>query len=287
MASGRDYSESGGVVWRPTHGTFYLRLRGLRLRRFALPRIQSQKGGWCPLSRPSCSVIRVELSRYRSLDARRLPPVGHRVSGFAGLTTSHRLRHDAVSDGVWGMLRHRLHLWRCWGSLEAGRWLMYSPGGIRTPPVGYPPFGGTLPGGSRRGPGGAPRARKFPEIPPGPRGPPGGPRRAHFGGFWGLLHRALDRIWGGIPGGVFPAQFVPKMAKKKFNLSRLGELLNTLRNVHPRPPGGGRRGAPGGPPGGPPGGGSPGWVSGGVQGPPDMTPRYGPPDIPPEDNPRI
>ena len=67
----RDYSESGGRIWRPTHGTFYLRLRGLRLRRFALPRIQSQKGGRCPLSRPSCSVIRVGLSRYRSLGGRR------------------------------------------------------------------------------------------------------------------------------------------------------------------------------------------------------------------------
>ena len=190
---------------------------------------------------------------------------------------------------------------RCWGSLEAARCLMYSPGRYKDSPSRIPPFGVPSRGGPGGGPGGAPggppggpprgaprapggpRARKFPEIPPGPPGPPGGPRRGHFGGFSGLLHRALDRIWGVSRGGRFPAQFVPKMAKKKFNLSRLGELLNTLRNVHPRPPGGVPGGPPGGAPRGPPGGGSWGWVSGGVQGPPDMTPL----DIPPEDNPRI
>ena len=52
-----------GRIWRPTRGTFYLRLRRLRLRRFALPRIQSQKGRRCPLTRPTCSVIRASLSR--------------------------------------------------------------------------------------------------------------------------------------------------------------------------------------------------------------------------------
>ena len=173
------------------------------------------------------------------------------------------------------------------------------PGRYKDSPSRIPPFGVPSRGGPGGGPGGAPggppggpprgaprapggpRARKFPEIPPGPPGPPGGPRRGHFGGFSGLLHRALDRIWGVSRGGRFPAQFVPKMAKKKFNLSRLGELLNTLRNVHPRPPGGVPGGPPGGAPRGPPGGGSWGWVSGGVQGPPDMTPLDNPRRITP------
>ena len=175
--------------------------------------------------------------------------------------------------------------------------MIYSPGRYkdspsRAPLLGVPSRGG--PGGVPEGPRGAPpggpggppgpRARKFPP----PRGPPGGtprgpPGRAVLGPFGGLLHRALDWIWGGIPGGVFVAQFVPKSGKKKFNLSRLGELLNTLRNVHPRPPGGAAGGAPGGPPGGTPWRGVPGVGQQGVQGPPDIDP----PDIPPEDNPRI
>ena len=62
-------SHSGGVVVGEWHlsvsgrtasnaGPVYLRLRKLRLRRCALPRIHSRKSPWFPLSRPRCSVIR-------------------------------------------------------------------------------------------------------------------------------------------------------------------------------------------------------------------------------------
>ena len=98
---------------------------------------------------------------------------------------------------------------------------------------------GPLPGGSRGGPG----------------GPPGGPRRRGgpraggakiCGNFWGVCHSYSEKVQ---------------------HLSRLGELLNTLENVHPRAPG---------PPGDPPRGG-PG--SGGSQSPggaPAVTPIRAP-----------
>ena len=94
----------------------------------------------------------------------------------------------------------------------------------------------------------------------------------HFGGFWGVS--------GGDPGGTQGGPIYPPQGglsgggKKVPILSRLGELLNTLQNVHPRGPGG----PPGTPPlGGPPepvrdipppsvphpqGGGTDGWASG-------------------------
>ena len=104
-----------------------------------------------------------------------------------------------------------------------------------------PPVGGGCPRGSRRG---------VPEG--GPGGGPGGPR----GGPGGTP---------GAPGGPRPGD-VRRRAQVKLahqHLSRLGELLNTLKNVHP--------GGPGGPPGGP--GGSRDPPSGGVPG----DPRLGPP----------
>ena len=86
----------------------------------------------------------------------------------------------------------------------------------------------------------------------------------HFGGFsafWGSsvipFQGDLCRIWGYPPKPYIPPytrytpHFVPKIRKiRNFILSRLGELLNTLQNVHPR-------GAPGPPRGGPPGGSPP------------------------------
>ena len=118
------------------------------------------------------------------------------------------------------------------------------PGGPRGPPGGDPGGG---PGGPARAPGenGPPRARG---------GPPGGsvwgvvwsPKYYFFYAFGGVS-------WGGTPGG----RFWPVPARGAI-LSRLGELLNTLRNVHPPAP----RGSRGSPPGDPPPGGSPGGYPG-------------------------
>ena len=85
----------------------------------------------------------------------------------------------------------------------------------------------------------------------------GGLRRAKKGSkkgvFWGVLGPPWDppggsRGPGGARGGDFPggAFFGVRVKIAHQHLSRLGELLNTLRNVHPRDP------PRGGPPGGPP-----------------------------------
>ena len=132
------------------------------------------------------------------------------------------------------------------------------PGGSRGGPGGAP---GGPPGGA---PGGAPGAG--PELAGGPGGP-GGPRGASGGGlppkprfwpFWGVFglprrHLLMEKggsggsrgvPLGGCPGGVYPGGAKKPEKSGCPILSRLGELLNTLENVHP--PG------PGGPPGAPP-----------------------------------
>merc|ERR1712240_357161 len=93
----------------------------------------------------------------------------------------------------------------------------------------------------------------------GPGGPPGGsgggsgptPGNRHFGGFWAPTEYQI--LWkrgvlgvpqGGYSRGVYPVPARKSRKNRNSILSRLGELLNTLENVHP--PG------PGGPPGGPP-----------------------------------
>ena len=112
-------------------------------------------------------------------------------------------------------------------------------GGTSDPPFGgveKGPFLGGPRGGSRGAPGGGPRPRA-------PGGPGGG---KICGNFWGVCHSYSEKVQ---------------------HLSRLGELLNTLENVHPRAPG---------PPGDPPRGG-PG--SGGSQSPggaPAVTPIRAP-----------
>ena len=132
--------------------------------------------------------------------------------------------------------------------------------GVRGPPRGGPP-------GGPPGPPGAPRARA---RGPGARGPPGGapgtgsslppgaplgpPILAILGGFRGpdILFLPILRgvFWGGLGGsqggytrGVWCTMgggFCPRWRKNRKNrksiLSRLGELLNTLENVHPRGP---------------------------------------------------
>ena len=131
---------------------------------------------------------------------------------------------------------------------------------------------GTPRGGLRGGPGGVPRG-----------GPQGTPRRPPSGGVPGGPR-------GGPGGAIFPG--FPKNANSGFrprekaqvklrphHLSRLGELLNTLENVHPRGPP--RLGGSPGPPGGPP------WIGGSPGGPrrapssgshlgghPGFTPRH-------------
>ena len=92
------------------------------------------------------------------------------------------------------------------------------PGGSLGGPWG-PPWGPPPEGGSRGGPGG------------GPRGAPGGP--------------------GGQKSGV-PRE-TARVELIHQHLSRLGELLNTLENVHPPRPGGPGGAPPGGPPRGGPG----------------------------------
>ena len=101
---------------------------------------------------------------------------------------------------------------------------------------------------------------------------PGNRRKGGKSAFWGVL----GGFWGRSRGDPYtpPGGACPGGGKKVPILSRLGELLNTLQNVHPRGPGG----PPGTPPlGGPPepardipppsvphpqGGGTDGWASG-------------------------
>ena len=119
-----------------------------------------------------------------------------------------------------------------------------------------PPIRGVEKGGTSDPPGGGSKKGRFwgppGGVPGGPRGAPGGPGGARPGGakfggnFWGVCHSYSEKVQ---------------------HLSRLGELLNTLENVHPRAPG---------PPGDPPRGG-PG--SGGSQSPggaPAVTPIRAP-----------
>ena len=185
---------------------------------------------------------------------------------------------------------HRRQCQRCCRSLEA-EWLVY-PQDIRTPPVGvaneHPPitplYGGSwgaylggIRGPPKKGPPGAPRGppgggpggpgKSGPpgESPPGPGGPPGPPGGPPGGGHFGGLNSFFLYYWGVFcPRGAKTPILAKNGVRRKCPiLSRLGELLNTLRNVHPGPPGGG--------PGTPRGGGSregpqgdpPGWVSGG------------------------
>ena len=124
-------------------------------------------------------------------------------------------------------------------------------GGYRGSP-GDPPDGGPpgtpqrgVPGGVYRGVPGGPLGTP-PGDPPGggvPGGPRGGPRGAP-GGPGGQKS--------GVPRETARVELIHQ------HLSRLGELLNTLENVHPPRPGGSRGAPPGGPPGGvrgpPPGG---------------------------------
>ena len=95
---------------------------------------------------------------------------------------------------------------------------------------------GPLPGGSRGGPRGGPA---------GPGGPGGGGKIC--GNFLGVCHSYSEKVQ---------------------HLSRLGELLNTLENVHPRAPG-----PPGDPPRGVPDPGGPR-----APGVPPRLPPSGPPE---------
>ena len=119
-----------------------------------------------------------------------------------------------------------------------------------------PPVRGVEKGGTSDPPGGGSKKGRFwgppGGVPGGPRGAPAGPGGAGPGGgkicgnFLGVCHSYSEKVQ---------------------HLSRLGELLNTLENVHPRAPG---------PPGDPPRGG-PG--SGGSQSPggaPAVTPIRAP-----------
>ena len=119
-----------------------------------------------------------------------------------------------------------------------------------------PPIRGVEKGGTSDPPGGGSKKGRFwgppGGVPGGPRGAPAGPGGAGPGGgkicgnFLGVCHSYSEKVQ---------------------HLSRLGELLNTLENVHPRAPG---------PPGDPPAGG-PG--SGGSQSPggaPAVTPIRAP-----------
>ena len=131
-----------------------------------------------------------------------------------------------------------------------------------------PPGGGPrgAPGRPRRPPGA--RARNFPPRnfpPPGlvPGGPRGAPRDPPERGVLGGFPYSKQEPLGGYP--QTPKNGQNRGPGKCPILSRLGELLNTLRNVHifGAPPGGPPPGAPPGPPsggvpGGVPMGGSPG-----------------------------
>ena len=116
-------------------------------------------------------------------------------------------------------------------------------------------------GGSKKGvlltplAGGRKRA-VFGALPGGSRGAPGGPRRAPGG-----------RAGGGKICGNFLG-VCHSYSEKVQHLSRLGELLNTLENVHPRAPG-----PPGDPPRGVPDPGGPR-----APGVPPRLPPSGPPE---------
>ena len=117
--------------------------------------------------------------------------------------------------------------------------------GIRRTAVSGGTGTGGIPGGTRQGftrplyggPGGGPGG-----------GPRGGPRGGSRGGPGGP---GTPDSRGGVPPGGPPRWTQVDLAHQ--HLSRLGELLNTLENVHPR-----------GAPPGPPSGGVPGGVPGGV-----------------------
>ena len=143
--------------------------------------------------------------------------------------------------------------------------------GYAPPEVGVPPSEGGL-GRSCRA-----LVRRLP-----PEGVPGGVSGGSQGGSWGAPPRGARPAGpGGRPGGSRGGVRNPllrRSAQVKLahqHLSRLGELLNTLENVHPR--------GPPGPPGRTP---PPGGVPGGVPGGPWITPRGPYPGDPPPGDPR-
>ena len=147
---------------------------------------------------------------------------------------------------------------------------------ILTPPGG-------VPGGPPAPPAAPPRgARNFPPrnfpAPPDFRGADFGPPTddVREGGF-GRFPYNIRVSQGGPP--QTPQNGQKRPGKKCPILSRLGELLNTLRNVHifRRRPGG----PPGGPPRTPPPGGSYGGVPRGVSGRAVRMAQTTPPDTPP------
>ena len=110
---------------------------------------------------------------------------------------------------------------------------------------------------------------------------PGGVPGGSWGGPGGVWNRVRGAAWGTVGGEISPpgailGEFAPRKKPSRtvllHHLSRMGELLNTLRNVH----GGARapRGAPRAPPG-PPSGGGPRGGPGGGPGPPPRDPLRG------------
>ena len=110
---------------------------------------------------------------------------------------------------------------------------------------------------------------------------PGGVPGGSWGGPGGVWNRVRGAAWGTVGGEISPpgailGEFAPPKKPSRtvllHHLSRMGELLNTLRNVH----GGARapRGAPRAPPG-PPSGGGPRGGPGGVPDPLPGTPLRG------------
>ena len=170
----------------------------------------------------------------------------------------------------WSSLRHRLPVLVTEAGASRAQGGDWVPGSL--PPGGWSGGpGGPLP----RGWSGEPSQRGVQGPPPAPQGPRGGPRGAPGGA------RGARGARPGPPGGPknrdFPGRakighFVSFLAPKGGfsggqDLSRLGELLNTLENVQNLAPPGGRGiprapGAPGGAPGEPPSRGLP-WGPGG------------------------
>lgn len=183
-------------------------------------------------------------------------------------------------------------LGRTWGYMTQSPEILGEPGSVlrrgwsRSPPGGLPGrgFRGVSRGASGGvifdPPGEPPRggSREPPGAPPGgargARGAPGAPARAprilasrgtrKMAFFSPFPVRSLIRNWGVTPK-------CPKMAKNRnFNLSRMGELLNTRQNVHFFAPGAPGAPPPGGAPGAPPGG-----CLGGLPGAPLRPPPRG------------
>ena len=124
--------------------------------------------------------------------------------------------------------------------------VLAAPGGSRGGP------GGSKKGGFPGGPGDPPKRADFGPKKGGFSGPgktgPGGPENAENPEFWEKIGNSKN----GVFWAYFWCEIRPKPGK---NLSRLGELLNTLENVPPRaprtpilgPPGPPKKGVLGGP----------------------------------------